>query len=132
MNKLVSALLISAVVLTGAAAFADQDPTYPFKVTIGGQEAVKENPATPFAVINQAIPADANIEVAAEGQVIVNAVQCDDNGNPVAGKAMAVIMFEGPKGSLSKTLDGKKLEAGKYLANVVAGGATSRVVFNVK
>ena len=124
--------MVATFALSSPMAFADQDPTYPFKVTIGGQEAAKENPAAAFAVIKEAVAADSEIQVAAEGQVIINAVQCDDSGTPVAGKSMAVLMFEGPKGSLAKTMDGKKLEAGKYLANVVANGATSRVVFNVK
>lgn len=132
MNKVIAAVMLASVALSAPLALADQDPAYPFKVTIGGQEAVKENPVAAFAVIKEAVAADSEIQVAAEGQVIVNAVQCDDNGAPVAGKTMAVLMFNGPKGSLAKTMDGKKLEAGKYLANVVANGATSRVVFNVK
>lgn len=133
MNKLVAAFLISLfVAVSTPMAFADQDPTYPFKVKIGGQEAVKSDPVKPFAVIDQAVANDSEIEVAGQGQVIINAVQCDEMGNPVPGKSMAVLMFKAPKGSLSKTMDGKKLESGKYLANVVANGATSRVVFQVK
>ena len=132
MSKLVAAFLVTLFMATSQVALASEDPTYPFIVKIAGQEAVKSDPVKPFAVINEAVANNSEIEVAAEGQVIINLVQCDDQGNPVAGKATAVLMFQGPKGSLDKTIDGKKLESGKYLANVVANGATSRVVFNVQ
>ncbi len=132
MKKLLAVLALLSIIVPGTAAFADQDPLYPFKVTIAGKEAVKENPTAAFAVINEAVPADSEIQVAADGQVIINAVQCDAQGNPVPGALMSVIMFQAPKGSLAKTMDGKKLQSGKYLMNVVAGGTTARVVFDVK
>lgn len=132
MKKLFASLLVGFVSLTGACAIADQDPVYAFKVKVGGQEAAKKDAAAIFAVIEKPVAANAEITVAAQGQVIVNVVKCDEKGTPVQGAATEILMFQAPKGSLDKTMDGKKLEAGKYLANVVANNATSRIVFDVQ
>lgn len=112
--------------------FAGQDPVYPFKVKLDGQAAVKKGGQAIFATIDSAVPANAEIEVEATGQVIVNAFQCDAKGNPIQGKVPAVLIFQAPKGTLAQTLDGNPLQPGKYIANVVANGATSRVVFNIE
>lgn len=132
MKKYTVVLLVVCVGLLVASVFAYQDPVYPFKVKIGGREAVKKSSTATFAVIEEPVASDAEIEVAAKGQVIVNAFPSDDKGNPTPGAAPAVLMFQAPKGSLAKTMDGKKLAAKKYLANIVASGATSRVMFTVK
>lgn len=131
MKKSVAVLFASLFTLAAVSAQA-ANPIYPFKVKLNGQEAAPQSDTAIFALVSKPVPANATIEVDAQGQVIINAVKCDANGTPVQGGAMAVIMFEAPKGSLDKTMDGKKLEPGKYLANVVAGQSTSRIVFDVQ
>ncbi len=113
----------------GSIANAETDPIYPFKVSINGQEAVK---GSVFAEVEGTVPSNSKIEVEGEGQVIVNIFKADASGNPQAGAAPALLLFEAPKGALDKLLSGEKLKSGKYRANFVANGATSIIVFTVK
>jgi len=132
MNKLITLTLTAIFSLAATLLVAAPDPIYPFKVKLGGQTAVKKSSDAIFATVKSPISADASIEVEAQGQVIVNAFQCDKNGNAIQGKTPAILMFQAPKSTLAQTLDGNKLQPGKYLANVVAGGTTSRVIFDIE
>jgi len=132
MKKIISLSLIAILPLLALSAFAGQDPIYPFNVKLNGQTAVKKDNHAIFATIANPVPANASIEVEADGQVIVNAFPCDAGGNPIQGQAPAILMFQAPKSSLSSTIDGRALSSGKYLANVVAGGTTSRIVFDIE
>ena len=132
MKRLLGSMLVGFISLMGVSAMAAEDAVYAFKVKVGGQEAVKKDPAAIFAIVEKPVAANADIEVEAQGQVLVNIVKCDEKGTPAPGAATAILMFSAPKGTLDKTMDGKKLEAGKYLTNVVAGNATSRVVFDIQ
>lgn len=132
MTKAITLTLAAIFSLAATLLVAAPDPVYPFKVKLGGQTAVKKSGDAIFATVKNPIPADAEIEVEAQGQVIVNAFQCDKNGNAVQGNPPAILMFQAPKSSLAQTMDGSKLQPGRYLANVVAGGTTSRVVFDIE
>lgn len=130
MKKFAALVAVSVFLLSNLHVMAQE--VYPFKVKLNGHEAAKSSETALFATIAKPVPANASIEVAATGQVIVNAFQCDADGNPIQAGVTAVLIFEAPKGSLDKTLDGKPLEKGKYLANIVAGGETSRIIFDVE
>ncbi len=130
MKKMIS-LILTVFALISTAAFAE-DPIYPFNVKLNGETAVKNEESDIFAAFSHPVPANAAIEVEATGQVIVNAFPCDEKGNPIAGQAPAILMFQAPKSSLAQTIDGKGLTPGKYLANVVAENKTSRIVFDIE
>ncbi len=129
--KKVASLLIVAVMLIAPAVFAE-NALYPFDVKLNGETAKTKGNNAIFATFSNSFPADASLEVAASGQVIVNIFPSDKAGNPVAGQAPAILLFQAPKSSLAKTMDGKKLASGTYLANVVAESKTSRIVFDIK
>lgn len=131
MNKVVSLLIAGLLLMAPAAVFADNS-LYPFEVKLNGETAKTKGGNAIFAVYSKAFPANAEIEVAATGQVIVNVFPCDSKGNPVSGQAPAILIFQAPKSSLAKTMDGKQLASGKYLANVVAESKTSRIVFDIQ
>lgn len=122
---------LAIMVLMAPAVFAE-DPIYPFNVKLNGETAVKKGSNDIFAVFSSAKPSNAEIEVAAEGQVIVNVFASDKNGQPIAGQTPAILMFQAPKSTLAQTMNGKKLASGTYVANVVAGGRTSRILFDIQ
>lgn len=132
MKKSLAFLMIIVVMSFGSSALAASDPLYPFEVKINGEAAVKTDVTTLFAEVKSAVPADASIEVAGEGQVIINVFAADASGNPATGASPEILLFEAPNGALDKLLSGSKLKAGKYHANIIANGATAKVVFTVK
>ncbi|MBN1864171.1 MAG: hypothetical protein JW808_04660 [Victivallales bacterium] len=101
----------------------------PFKVKVGGQES---KPGEIFARVANPVANDALLEVEAdEAMIIVNVFSSDAEGN-TSGVAK-IIMIQGKKSTkLDQTMDKSKLEPGTYLMNIVAGGATARVLFTVK
>lgn len=108
---------------------------YPFDVTIGGQKAVMQEGNILFAVIEKPIKADALLEINKEApMLIINAFACKENGEVMApGQQPAVIFARNTKSTkLNATMDKKPLKPGRYLANIVAHGGTSRVVFVVE
>lgn len=113
---------------------AEERPMFlPFDLTLGGEQAVMENGNELFAQIDKPVKADAVLELEAEvPMLIVNAFPCKEDGTVVESQAAAVIFAKDTKQvKLSDTMDKKKLEPGNYLANVVANGKTSRIVFQV-
>jgi hypothetical protein len=108
---------------------------YPFDVTIGGQKAVMQDGNILFAVIGKPVKADALLAIEKEApMLIINAFACKENGEVMAqGQQPAVIFTQKTKSTkLNATMDKKPLKPGRYLANIVAHGGTSRVVFVVK
>ncbi|GEM_PF-1560473 len=106
----------------------------PFGVKLGGQQAVAKGNAS-FATVEQAVTDNAELEVAVEKpeMVIINVFPSDEKGNVKQGAAAIIIMFQKTnKGTIEQTVDKKKIPAGTYLMNVVAGDKTSRVVFKIK
>ena len=102
----------------------------PFKVKLGGHEA---KPDKIFAKIADVVSSDALLEVdSKEAMIIVNIFACDEKGT-VSGGAPKVLVIQGKNSAkLDETMDKSKLEAGTYIMNIVAGGATARVLFTVK
>ncbi len=128
--KTVAALLVSFVLPLAA----EERPLFlPFDVTLGGQKAEMADGNDLFAPIEEPVKADAVLELEAEvPMLIVNAFPCKEDGTVVESQAAAVIFAKDTKQvKLSDTMDKKKLEPGNYLANVVANGKTSRIVFQV-
>jgi hypothetical protein len=106
----------------------------PFGVKIGGQQVAAKGDAS-FATVEQAVADNAALEVSVENpeMVIINVFPSDDKGNAKEGAAAIIIMFQKTnKGTIDQTIDKKKIPAGTYLMNIVAGDKTSRVVFKVK
>ena len=108
---------------------------YPFDVTIGGQKATMQEGNILFAVIEKPVAADALLEIEKQApMLIINAFACKENGAVMApGQQPAVMFAQKTKSTkLNATMDKKPLAPGRYLANIVAHGGTSRVVFVVE
>ncbi|HCE43025.1 MAG TPA: hypothetical protein DET40_05720 [Lentisphaeria bacterium] len=106
----------------------------PFGVKIGGQQAAAKGDAS-FATVEQAVADNAELEVAVDKpeMVIINVFPSDEKGNAKEGAAAIIIMFQKTnKGTIDQTIDKKKIPAGTYLMNIVAGDKTSRLVFKIK
>ena len=106
----------------------------PFGVKLGGQQAAAKGDAS-FATVEQPVADNAALEVAVENpeMVIINVFPSDDSGKVKEGVPAIVIIFQkSNKGAIDQTMDKKKIPAGTYLMNIVAGENTSRVVFKIK
>ena len=113
---------------------AEDRPTfYPFDITLGGTKAEMKAGNDLFAEVPKAVADDAVL--ALEKQVpmlIVNAFPCKEDGTVEEAQAVGIIFANNVKEvKLDATMDKKKLKPGTYLANVVADGKTSRIVFTV-
>lgn len=116
-----------------APALCENDPL-PFPVNLGEQEATRIESTNNHALIENPVSADAQLSVKdVEGQIIVNVFPSDENGNPKNGAQPLILLFDASSSkALSANMQGKAPEAGWYLANVVGGGNTSRIVFKVE
>lgn len=107
----------------------------PFPVKIGGQSAVAKTSEAAFATLDQAVAADASIELGTKGadMAIINVVSADEKGTPKEGATPAVLIIQsGTKTTLDKTMDNKKLAPGSYLMAIVAEGNTASVLLKVQ
>lgn len=106
---------------------------YPFDITLGTSKAVMKDGNGLFAEVPQPVKADAVLSLEKEvPMLIVNAFPCNEDGTVEEAQPAAVIFANNVKEvKLDATIDKKKLKPGNYLANVVADGKTSRIVFNV-
>ncbi len=129
-------LLISLFLVSCLHAEEDKRPMiYPFDVNIGGQKAAMQEGNILFAVIAKPVTADALLEIEKEApMLIINAFSVNEKGEVMkAGQQPAVIFTQKTKSTkLDATMDKKPLKPGRYLANIVAHGGTSRVVFVVE
>ena len=130
-------LIFLAAVLIGSlhAQEGKRPVVYPFDVTIGGQKAVMQEGNILFAVIAKPVKADSLLEIEKEApMLIINAFACKENGEVMApGQQPAVIFTQKTKSTrLNATMDKQPLKPGRYLANIVAHGSTSRVVFVIE
>ena len=106
----------------------------PFGVSIGGQQAAMTEASSNHARLAKPVAADAVMKVSdVKGQIIVNIFHSTENGDPTDDKQPRILLFDaaGSK-SMGDNMQGKALTPGWYLTNVVGGGGTSRVVFQVK
>ena len=88
-----------------------------------------------FAVIEKPVKADDLLEIEKEAPlVIINAFSVNEKGEVMQpGQQPAIIFARTTKSTkLDATMDKKALKPGRYLANIVANGTTSRVVFVIE
>jgi hypothetical protein len=106
----------------------------PFGVTLGGQAAAKVDGDANWAHFAGPVSAGAAMAVkGVTGQVIVNIFPSDDKGHSPTGTQPAILLFDaGASKSIDDNMSGKKHASGWYAANIVAGGGTSRVLFQIK
>ena len=122
-------LFLTGLVLIFGLVMAAQETSLPFKVKVGGQEA---QDGKTFATVAEPIASNAELEVdSKEAMIIVNVFPSDDKGK-TSGAAKIIMLQNTNKTNLDKTMDKSKLKPGTYLMNIVAGGATARVLFKVK
>ncbi len=128
-------LLTLLMVLTLAGTALAQDH-YPFPVKIGGQAAELVEGGVTHAKIMKPVAANAPMTVEnVSGNIIVNIFASDENGNVTQenqGKATVLMFAADSSKGINDKLTGPDIKPGFYLANVVGGGKTSRVVFQVK
>lgn len=127
--------LIALFALLAMTAVVSAQDVLPFPVSVGGQSAAMTDRSTTVAFIAQPVAATAAMGVkSVEGQVIVNIFPSDELGNPkqAAAQPMVLLFEAGQTKPISDNMQKQKPAPGWYLANVVAGGNTSRVVFQVK
>ena len=121
-------------VLGSSASAEDKAPLfYPFKVSIGEQEAVMEKPGDLFAVIEKPVKADDLLKIDKKVDLLIaNACPCKEDGTILDGKeTIAIFAQNSDTLKLVNTLKKEPLKPGTYLMNVVAHGTTSRVVFSI-
>lgn len=128
-----SLLTILALLVLSVPALGNPD-YLPFPVTVGDMPAVETESSDNHAVIETAVAASAPMAVEdVEGQIIVNIFPCDESGNVKNGVQPFILLFDASTSkSVSDNMQAKQLESGWHLANVVGGGKTSRVLFQVK
>ena len=102
-------------------------------VTIGGQAATHKV-GEPFAVVADAVAADAAISIETKADLtIINAHKAGTDGQPDPASQPAVILLQGTnKGTLSQTMDKQKLAPGKYLLSVTSGENTASIRIEIK
>jgi len=129
MRYLLALLAVMAVTVTVTA-----QEILPFPVSLGDQAAAMTDISTITSYIAEPVAADAVLSVKdVEGQIIVNIFPADENGAATQGKQPLILLFDAASGkAISANMQGTKPAAGWYLANVVGGGKTSRVTFQVK
>ena len=106
---------------------------YPFKVSIGEQEATISDPADLFAVIAKPVKASDLIKIEEKAEVILaNASPCQADGTVLGGEAVVNLFVQNSDSlGLVATLKKEPLKPGTYLLNVVAHGKTARIVFSI-
>ncbi|MEM1082829.1 MAG: hypothetical protein AAGI48_01805 [Verrucomicrobiota bacterium] len=126
--------LLAALLLMVFSAAAEERPLFlPFDITLGGVKAEMKEGNELFAEVSKPVAADAVLALEKEvPMLIVNAFPCAEDGTVQEGQPAAVIFANKvSEVKLDATMDKKKLKPGSYLANVVADGKTSRIVFQV-
>ncbi|MBK1829874.1 hypothetical protein JIN77_04000 [Verrucomicrobiaceae bacterium R5-34] len=132
---LLSAFLIASLHAQDSGADNKRPTLYPFDVTIGGQKAVMQEGNILFAVIENPVKPDALLEIEQQApMLIINAFKVNEKGEVMQpGQQPAIIFARNTQSTkLDATMDKQQLQAGRYLANIVANGTTSRVVFVVE
>lgn len=113
---------------------ADERPVfYPFDVTLGGSKAEMKEGNELFAEVPKPVAADAVLALEkVVPMLIVNAFPCKEDGTVEEAQAAGIYFANSVKEvKLDATMDKKKLPPGTYLANIVAEGKTSRIVFTI-
>lgn len=105
-------------------------PFYPFKVTIGGQEAKLESGVDLFAVIQKPVPVGALLEVGEKTKLLMaSAYPCKADGTVLDGdKVIDLFAQNSASLKLVATLKKEVLPSGTYLMTVFAHGKSARVL----
>ena len=104
----------------------------PFGIAIAEHKAVVDSPIA--ARIAEPVANDAEIvcDTVNNGLIEISFFPCDKEGIVVGGKKPALILLrDGNKTTLDKTIYGKKLVPGFYKMDVTSGNKTSRVVIEI-
>ena len=111
-----------------------ENTNLPFGVSLGGQQAVETETSDVYAIVENPVAAGAQLAVkGVQGQIIVNIFPSNDKGEATQGAQPLILLFDaGESKSISDNMQGSKVTPGWYLTNVVGGGKTSRVLFQVK
>ena len=130
MRQLLTALITLFLLALPAAA----QEALPFPVTVGGQNAVMTDKSSVISFIEQPVSSSAVLAVKnVEGQIIVNIFPSDEKGEVANGVQPMILLFDASTGkAISDNIGGTTPKAGWYATNVVGGGKTSRVCFQVK
>ncbi len=126
--------VLMAVLGASARAMAEEPYNfYPFKVTIGGNEAKLEKKGDLFAVIEKPVKANATIKIEKQVEMLIaNVAPCKEDGTVLGGNNIIAIFATNTDSlKLDQSLKKTALKPGTYLMNLVAHGTTSRVVFQV-
>lgn len=129
MKKAVACLLLLVAPLHSG----ERPVFYPFDVTLGGTKAEMKEGNELFAEVSKPIADDAVLALEkVVPMLIVNAFPCKEDGTVEDAQAVGIYFANNVKEvKLDATMDKKKLPPGTYLANVVAEGKTSRIVFTI-
>lgn len=106
----------------------------PFAVKLGDQAAQRKEGVDTHAVFAGPVASNAVMSVSGvEGQIIVNIFPAHEDGTVDSGAQALILLFDAKASkAINQNMQGKAPAAGWYLANVVGGGNTSRIVFQVK
>lgn len=129
MRYLFAIFALLAVTVTASA-----DTVLPFPVTVGGQSAAMTEKSSVVSYIANPVSANAVMAVKdVTGQIIVNIFPADENGDVATGTQPMILLFDASSTkAISANMGGTTPKPGWYMANVVGGGNTSRVAFQVK
>lgn len=111
-----------------------QSEILPFGVQLDGQEAVMTDRSQTFSYIVNPVASNAVLAVkGVEGQIIVNIFPANEKGEVKSGVQPYILLFDANDSkAINQNMGGHKLTPGYYLTNVVGGGKTSRLLFQVK
>lgn len=125
-------LTLLTVLLLASTSFA-QDPL-PFGVKIGDHNAAMTEDTTIFAKLAGPVSGNAAMSVKdVEGQIIVNIFPSDDKGEVQNGVQPMILLFQATENKpINANMQGTTPKSGWYTANVVGGGKTAQILFQVK
>lgn len=105
----------------------------PFGVAINGNDAKPYS--TIAALIEEPVSIDSEIicDIVNDDIINITFFPCDKEGIVIPGKKPALIIIrDGSKTTLNKTIDGKKLTSGFYIMDATSGDITSRIVIEIQ
>ncbi len=125
-------LTLFTVLLLSSTSFA-QD-VLPFGVKIGDHNAAMTEDTSLFAKLAGPVSNNAAMSVKdVEGQIIVNIFPSDENGEVQNGVQPMILLFQASESkAINTNMQGTTPKSGWYAANVVGGGKTARILFQVK
>lgn len=132
-NPLIFLWGLLVVFIPGAVAEEVRPSFYPFKVTIGGQEAEVDPRVDLFAVLRAPVSATDWLKIEEKSEVLMASVYpCQLDGTVLDGDEVINIFAQNSdRLELKATLKNEALSPGTYLVNVLANGKSARVLFTL-